>query len=222
MTAYRDTSSKDSSEQLPSRPLLVHTCSIGYSGTMSRTTAFFAYGSLLWEHSLPFVTARSPAVLHGFRRRLCLYSWAYRGTRDNPGLVLGLDAHAASACIGAALHVNRSDEEAALKYFDERELILGIYSRQRVTLNTAAGSGSELVMSAHAYIAVPTHEQYCGELSVAHAAELVATGVGTRGTALEYLTNTVAALRQASVREPGLERVLHEANVLRRHHGQQS
>ena len=36
----------------------------------------------------------------------------------------------------------------------------------------------------------------------------MATGVGSRGTALEYLARTLAALREAGVEEPALERVL--------------
>ena len=134
----------------------------------------------MWERHLPLVTARTPAVLHGFRRRLCMYSYVYRGTRDAPGLVLGLDAHASSACSGYALHVARGDEEAALQYFDERELINGIYRRRVVTLATADGGETR----AHAYVADPTHEQYC-DLPVECAARLVATAKGSRGTAFE-------------------------------------
>jgi cation transport protein ChaC len=173
------------------------------------SASFFAYGSLLWERSLPFVVARTPAVLQGHRRLLCMYSWTYRGTREAPGLVLGLEAREGSSCVGAALRVH--DEQEALQYFDERELINGIYNRRLVKLATADGEGV-----AHAYVADSSHEQYCGDLPLPHAANLVATGVGTRGTALEYLSETVAALRVAKVHEPSLESVLAEALRLRR------
>ena len=202
------------------------------------TVSFFAYGSLMWETGLPYVTGRTPAVLRGFRRRLCLYSWAYRGTRQSPGLVLGLDAHEdeegssvdaheegssrslaaraaadlvltsdSHACSGYALHVRREDEEAARRYFDARELINGIYHRRLVSVTTA--SGDEL--RAYAYVADRSHEQYCGELSLERAADLVATGKGTRGTAFEYLACTVDELKRSGVHEPSLERVLDRA-----------
>ena len=79
--------------------------------------SFFAYGSLMWDRSLPYVTARTPAVLHGYRRSLCIFSWSYRGTRAAPGLILGLEADGTSACAGCALHVADADERAALECF---------------------------------------------------------------------------------------------------------
>ena len=59
----------------------------------------FAYGSLLWNPLFPFADAR-PALLRGLHRRFCLYSMASRGTRERPGLVLGLDR--GGACTGVA------------------------------------------------------------------------------------------------------------------------
>ena len=173
----------------------------------------FGYGSLLWDYSLPYVIRRTPVVLHDFRRSLCFLSWSYRGTREKPGLILGLDAHQGSSCAGQALHIAAADEEAALQHFDEREQINGVYRRQLVTLEQPDGQ----TLQAHAYISRRDHPQYCGDtLSTAMAAEIVASGVGTRGTALEYLANTVEALRTAEVRDPALERVLAAATEVAR------
>ena len=49
----------------------------------------FAYGSLMWHADFPHAEAR-PAKLYGYHRALCLWSFDYRGTREKPGLVLGL------------------------------------------------------------------------------------------------------------------------------------
>src|ERR1700758_3203305 len=50
----------------------------------------FAYGSLLWDSGLSFAEAE-PALLRGYHRSFCVYSYDYRGTPVSPGLVLGLD-----------------------------------------------------------------------------------------------------------------------------------
>src|SRR3954466_9271800 len=50
----------------------------------------FAYGSLLWNPLFPVAEMR-PAMVGGLHRRFCLWSLASRGTRECPGLVLGLD-----------------------------------------------------------------------------------------------------------------------------------
>lgn len=170
---------------------------------------FFAYGSLLSER-LPYVVESTPARLLGYQRSLCLYSWVYRGTQDAPGLVLGLErAEAQAACHGSVLRVAGEHIAAATSYFDERELINGIYHRELVQCVTAAGP-----VSAYAYVADADHPQYCGTLPNEQVVRLVAAGVGTRGTTIEYLRGTLQALRMQGVHEPELERVLAAATAL--------
>ena len=50
----------------------------------------FAYGSLIWDPEFCYAEAE-PALLRGYHRSFCVYSYDYRGTPDRPGLVLGLD-----------------------------------------------------------------------------------------------------------------------------------
>src|SRR5438128_9774413 len=62
----------------------------------------FAYGSLLWNPLFPVAEMR-PAMVGGLHRRFCLWSLASRGTRECPGLVLGL--HRGGACRGVAMRL---------------------------------------------------------------------------------------------------------------------
>ena len=59
----------------------------------------FGYGSLIWHPEFSF-DSQSCGVVYGFHRSLCLWSRLYRGTPEQPGLVLGLEP--GGSCRGLA------------------------------------------------------------------------------------------------------------------------
>src|SRR5262249_22157026 len=83
----------------------------------------FGYGSLMWNPGFEHEEA-VPAVVHRYHRRLCDWSFAYRGTRERPGLLLGLDR--GGSCAGMAIRVAPHQRRPALAYLFERELDNGI------------------------------------------------------------------------------------------------
>ena len=89
----------------------------------------FGYGSLMWRPGFVFA-ARHKAVVHGWRRRLCIYSHIYRGVPEKPGIVLGLDA--GGECVGVAFQVGPNLREPTLRYLRERELISDVYIEKLV------------------------------------------------------------------------------------------
>ena len=62
----------------------------------------FGYGSLIWNPGFAFID-RKQAMIRGYHRSLCMYSYMYRGTPERPGLVLGLDR--GGFCHGVAYRV---------------------------------------------------------------------------------------------------------------------
>ena len=58
----------------------------------------FGYGSLIWQPEFAY-SERRVGTVHGYHRRFCLLQRRFRGSTDNPGLVLALDA--GGSCVDA-------------------------------------------------------------------------------------------------------------------------
>lgn len=99
----------------------------------------FGYGSLMWNPGFEFME-RAEALVYGYRRSLCVRSFVHRGTRDNPGLVLGLDR--GGACRGMAFRISPEKWDEVIDYLRARELVTKVYLERRVRLQLQAGTGS--------------------------------------------------------------------------------
>ncbi|MEM6825352.1 MAG: gamma-glutamylcyclotransferase, partial [Pseudomonadota bacterium] len=86
----------------------------------------FGYASLIWNPGFDY-EEKAIARLKDYARSFCMRSIHHRGTPQDPGLVLALDAHPGAACEGVAFRVARSHEASVLTYLRERELISSAY-----------------------------------------------------------------------------------------------
>ena len=185
----------------------------------------FAYGSLMWNPGFPFLESH-PALVRGYHRSFCVESTHSRGTREKPGLVLGLDR--GGACRGRAYKVCRTQGKTVSDYLHEREMLSGIYEPRwlRATLQPAAGSPMEVpstrtsprpppqVVAAAAFVVDRGHESY-RRLQADQVAAQILRGVGTNGTNVAYLENTVRHLDELGVADGPLHDVL---RLVREHH----
>ena len=160
----------------------------------------FGYGSLLWNPG--FEACRTVlARLPGYHRSFCMRSVHHRGTPEEPGLVLALDAAPGAACDGLALAVAPDRADAVLTYLRERELISSAYVEKLLTVELADGTQ----VTAVTYVIDPEHVQYCGGLPLEEQAQIIARAVGGRGPNTEYLHNTVAHLVTLGIADPDLD-----------------
>jgi glutathione-specific gamma-glutamylcyclotransferase len=160
----------------------------------------FGYGSLIWRPGFAHVETRR-ARLHGYRRALCVYSFVHRGTRERPGLVLGLDR--GGSCVGLAFRVPGELRDEVVAYLRERELVTNVYLERMLNVRLDGGGTVEAV----AYIVDRNHEQYAGALDAAHAADVVRGAVGQSGNNEDYVSSTLDHLRALGIRDHWLEDV---------------
>ncbi len=165
----------------------------------------FAYGSLIWKPGFDPVESRI-ARLDGYTRRFGLTSEYYRGTPQDPGLVLGLDWAPGQSCTGLALRVRPEEERRVRDYLAERELVSYAYfeTLYPVTL-LCDGPGQGQTRPAICYILDRSHTQYRGRMNTDDQADIIARAVGPSGPNVEYLENTLAQLRAHGIDDPHLE-----------------
>lgn len=159
----------------------------------------FGYGSLLWNPGFT-PTHSVKACLHDYHRSFCMLSIHHRGSEDDPGLVLALDAQAGARCTGVAFQVPEDEEDAVLAMLRERELISSAYYEDTVTLVTDAGD----TIAALAYIINPDHVQYC-QFNLEKQAQMIAHAVGGRGPNTEYLFNTANHLNKLGIKDDDMD-----------------
>ena len=166
-----------------------------------RTTAVwvFAYGSLIWNPLFPVAEQRI-ATIYGYHRSVCLWSHLGRGTRDNPGLVLGLDN--GGACGGLVLRIDAAHAHDELSLLWRREMVTGAYAPAWVPARTSLGT-----VNAIAFVIDHHSHTYAGRLPEADIAANIRSAAGMIGPCSEYLEKTAAGLKAHGIRDERLARL---------------
>lgn len=167
----------------------------------------FAYGSLMWDPGFAYEEAIAGNI-NGYQRSLSVLSTIYRGTPEHPGLVLGLDK--GDSCCGRVFRIAPENVNDIVAYLDEREQVTKVYCPHFFETRLIDGRW----VKAYTFVVRREHEQYAGYLSLEEQAELVAQGVGEKGTALAYLENTVRHIDDLGIEDTDLHKVLDMAQKL--------
>lgn len=169
----------------------------------------FAYGSLMWDPGFP-VAECVEARVTGFARRFCMQSVVYRGTVDEPGLVLALDEEPDGQCTGLALRVADPDWAETIAGLRERELATYAYREDVLDLQLTDGRR----VPGLTYVMRRDHAQYVRDLSPADQARIIAHAAGDRGPNRDYLFNTTRHLTQIGIADPDLDDLARAVRVL--------
>lgn len=160
----------------------------------------FGYGSLIWNPGFSH-SVRHVATLYGLHRRLCVSSIRYRGTPEQPGLVLGLDL--GGSCRGYAYRVEADEKHQVAAYLEDREMFSAVYKPVFVRIHLPDDDRQ----TALTFRVRRDHPQYAPPMHEPEIARRIARSRGQRGCNPEYVLNTLAELRRIGLTDSGLDRV---------------
>jgi len=166
----------------------------------------FAYGSLIWNPTIETVE-RKVAALRGYHRRFCLWTHLGRGSRNNPGLTLGLER--GGSCSGIAYRLPPDEVEQELMILWRREMLSNAYHPRWVHVR-----GPDGPFPAIAFVMNTNHHRYAGRLAEAEVAAVIARAEGILGPCCHYLFSTLQHLREAGLRDRRLERIAAQVEQL--------
>ncbi|MFT6558075.1 gamma-glutamylcyclotransferase [Sneathiella sp.] len=162
----------------------------------------FGYGSLMWRPGFDH-KGTADAQVYGYHRSFCVSSVVHRGTREKPGLVLGLDS--GGSCRGKAILCPSDIREPVIDYLYRREMVTRVYVPKMVQLKLL---DRDERVTALTFVADPKHEQYCGRPTIEEAARIIASASGRGGPNKDYLKSTVDHLDEFGIADGPLHKIL--------------
>ena len=153
----------------------------------------FGYGSLLWNPGFDF-TERRLATLRGWHRAFCMQLNRFRGSPEQPGLMLGLD-HGGS-CKGQVFRIAAERTATELDKLLRREVPYRRLANAWRWVDVDVAGKSLKVLTFYAgmrrdrfYVDLPIHAQ----------AHMLARAAGWGGSGAAYLHNTVMKLEELGI-----------------------
>jgi len=170
----------------------------------------FAYGSSMWRPEFEFAISE-PALLRGYHRAFCIYSHEYRGSPNNPGLVLGFDA--GGSYVGRWFRLRPDAATNILAQIYAREMAYEAYVTRKLPIVLTRREDKLRVPLAHTHTADRACAEYAGKLSYNMTVELIRDGRGILGEGRQYLPNTIHHLRQLRLPVTSLKGLLKAVNA---------
>jgi cation transport protein ChaC len=165
----------------------------------------FAYGSLLWNPVVEHTEERL-GVARGWHRSFCMRMRTWRGTLEQPGLMMGLDR--GGQCKGVALRLASETVEVQLGKLVRREMPMRPLGKRStnvprwIEVETAQGR-----LRAIAFVIDRRGHIYAGKLTPDETADILAKACGHGGSCAEYLYSTILHLENRGIRDRNLWRL---------------
>jgi len=164
-------------------------------------TWLFAYGSLIWKPELDYVEARR-GTARGWQRSFCFRIERFRGTREQPGVMMSLDR--GGQCQGVVFRLAPDNLEGQLGKLVRREMTVKPPNNLPRWIAVETDQGP---LRALAFVMNRQSRFYMGRLPPEQVADVLARACGHWGSCAEYLHNTVAHLEEHGIHDRNLWRL---------------
>ena len=162
----------------------------------------FAYGSLIWNPACAVEESRLGLAL-GWHRAFRLRLTRWRGTKQQPGLMLVLDR--GGRCKGLLQRLPTATATAELDLLLRREISEEPPVNRPTWIQVL--TADRRTVRALAFTISRKNPLYAGRLSDETTADMLAKAVGHVGSGAEYLYRTVAHLEACGIHDPHLWRL---------------
>jgi len=161
----------------------------------------FAYGSLIWKPAFESVEQRRAAA-HGWHRSFCLDIKRWRGSREQPGLMMALER--GGRCDGVIYRLPDGEKPVQIERLLRREIDdhESVSSVRWVPVRTAQGRLRALGF----WVGVTGRGTSLGQ-PLEKVANILARACGHVGSGAEYLYNTVSHLETFGIHDRNLWRL---------------
>jgi cation transport protein ChaC len=161
-------------------------------------TWLFAYGSLIWKPEVEHVEIRK-GTARGWHRSFCFRIMRFRGTKEQPGLMMSLDR--GGQCQGVLFRLAPQNLEAQFGRLVRREITVKPPNNLPRWINVQTEHGP---LPALAFAINRQSRFYVGRLSAEDVADVLARACGHWGSGAKYLCNTVTHLEEHCIHDRGL------------------
>lgn len=158
----------------------------------------FAYGSLIWKPGFTSVD-HMRATAYGWHRSFCLKMNRWRGTSEQPGLMMALER--GGRCDGVVYRMPDEGRQAEIKRALEREVRFRQTRKEVRWVPVRSERGNFRALT---FWAGPKGDRVISKLPLPEVARILARACGSRGSCAEYLYNTVAHLEEFNIRDRNL------------------
>jgi glutathione-specific gamma-glutamylcyclotransferase len=158
----------------------------------------FAYGSLIWKPAFDYA-GMVRGTAQGWRRSFCLRLTRFRGTAQQPGLMMALDR--GGTCEGFVQQLHEGREYVELQKLWRREMTMKPPTNHPRWIEVKLENSSVLAI---AFTANPNRPNYAADLSPGEISDTLSIACGHWGSGADYLHQTVNALEAAGIHDPYL------------------